>query len=105
VFPQTLVVTTSFPADDSSVGYPRGTAVSKAWDQATTYAALDVANEVVEQLDRLCGVKADATNRADRVRAFCEQFAERAFRRPITDAQKKAFIELQFKNAKMSRPR
>ena len=50
--PQTFVVTTSFPADDSSVGYPRGTAVSKAWDQATTYAALDVANEVVEQLDR-----------------------------------------------------
>ena len=98
--PQTFVVTTSFPADDSSVGYARGTAVSKAWDQSTTYAALDVANEVVEQLDRLCGVKPNATNRADRVRAFCEQFAERAFRRPLTDAQKKAFIELQFKNAK-----
>ena len=44
-------------------------------------------------------MKAGATNRR-RVRAFCEQFAERAFRRPLTDAQKKAFIELQFKNAK-----
>jgi hypothetical protein len=98
--PQTFVVTTSFPADDSSVGYPRGTAVSKAWAQSTSSAALDVANHVVEQLDRLCGVKPDATNRAERVRGFCEQFAERAFRRPLTDAQKKAFIDLQFKDAK-----
>jgi len=98
--PQAFVVTTSFPADDSSVGYARGTAVSKAWAQATSYAALDVADEVMEQLDRLCGAKADATNRAERVRGFCEEFAERAFRRPLTEAQKKTFIDLQFESAK-----
>ena len=97
---ETLVVDTSFPADDSSVGYPRGTAVSKAWDQATTYAAIEVANKVVEDLDTLSDSKADATNRTENVRKFCEQFAERAFRRPLTDKQKRFFIEQQFKGAK-----
>src|SRR5258708_28112 len=43
--PETFVVTTSFPADDPSVGYERGTPVSKAWDQATTDAAFDVAGD------------------------------------------------------------
>ena len=38
---------TPFPPDDRSVGYERGTSVSKAWDQATTDAALEVADYVV----------------------------------------------------------
>jgi hypothetical protein len=97
---ETLVIGTSFPADDSSVGYPRGTAVSKAWDQATTYAAIDVANRIVEELDVLSSSKANATNRVESVRKFCEQFAERAFRRPLTEKQKRLFIEQQFKGAK-----
>jgi mono/diheme cytochrome c family protein len=97
---ETLVIGTSFPADDSSVGYPRGTAVSKAWDQATTYAAIEVANKMVEDLDVLTASKASATNRVESVRRFCEQFAERAFRRPLTEKQKRLFIEQQFKGAK-----
>src|SRR4030095_875958 len=40
----TLVVTTPFPPDDSSVGYERGVSVSKAWDEAVTQAAIEVAN-------------------------------------------------------------
>lgn len=98
--PETFVIRTSFPADDSSVGYPRGTSVSKAWDQATTSAALDVADMVVSQLDQLCGAKAGATNRAERVREFCGRFAERAFRRPLADAERKLFVERQFAGAK-----
>src|SRR5581483_11101310 len=39
---ETVIVKTTFPADDRSVGYERGTGVSKEWDQATTDAALDV---------------------------------------------------------------
>src|SRR5687768_1858169 len=53
--PETMVVTTAFPADDSSVGYERGTSISKAWHQATTYAAIEVAANVVEQLNSLAG--------------------------------------------------
>ena len=43
--PPLLVVQTPFPPDDSSVGYERGTSVSKAWDQATTYAAVEIASQ------------------------------------------------------------
>ena len=42
-FPETFVVQTPFPPDDRSVGYERGTSISKAWDQATTDAAIEVA--------------------------------------------------------------
>src|SRR5262249_23574391 len=46
-FAPTFVVTTPFPPDDRSVGYERGTTVSRAWDQATTDAAFEVAGYVV----------------------------------------------------------
>ena len=39
---ESFVVQTPFPPDDRSVGYERGTSVSKAWDQATTDAAIEV---------------------------------------------------------------
>ena len=55
-----MVVKTAFPADDRSVGYERGTGVSKEWDQATTEAALDVAEHVEANLDELSGSKAGA---------------------------------------------
>jgi len=98
--PETLVVTTPFPADDSSVGYERGTSVSKAWDQAATSAAIEVANNIVERLDSLAGTKAAAKDRMEKSKRFCEQFAERAFRRPLSPEQKKAFVESQFGGAK-----
>ena len=37
--PRNFVLQTPFPPDDRSVGYERGTSVSKAWDQSTTDAA------------------------------------------------------------------
>ena len=49
----TFVINTPFPADDSSVGYERGVAVSKEWDEATTRAALEVSAYVIKNLDRL----------------------------------------------------
>ncbi len=75
--PPTLVVETELPADDSSIGYERGTFVSKSWDQATTYAAVEVANKVAAQLNELAKVKDDAGDRAEKVRAFCGQLTER----------------------------
>ena len=39
--PQILVLQTALPPDDRSVGYERGSSISKAWDQATADAALE----------------------------------------------------------------
>jgi mono/diheme cytochrome c family protein len=95
----TFVVTTPFPPDDSSVGYERGVAVSKAWDEAATQAAVEVANHVVKQLDRFSRSKPSDTNRAARVQTFCEEFVTAAFRRPLTTTQKREHVASQFKKA------
>jgi cytochrome c553 len=98
--PQILVLQTAFPPDDRSVGYERGSSISKAWDQATTDAALEVADYVTAHLGELAGVKDDAGDRDAMVRDFCRKFAERAFRRPLSDEQKSFYLDRQFKAAK-----
>ena len=54
---------TPFPPDDRSIGYERGTSVSKAWDQATTDAAIEVAGYVADHLKELAGVQDGAADR------------------------------------------
>jgi hypothetical protein len=80
----TFVVTTRFPADDSSHGYERGTATSKEWDDATTTAAFEVANHVAKRLDRLAGTRANDSARPEKISAFAARFVAAAFRRPLT---------------------
>jgi hypothetical protein len=123
--PETFVVTTPFPPDDRSVGYERGTSVSKAWDQATTDAAIEVAGYITARLDELVGLgpatrdrgpgsgnpadirfdarrgpRVSAEERARKAREFCLRFAERAFRRPLTDEQKKRYVDHQLEAAR-----
>jgi hypothetical protein len=95
----TLVVSTSFPPDDSSLGYERGMSVSKAWDEATTAAAIEVANYVVKNLDRLSHSKSAETNRNAKIRSFCKDFVAAAWRRPLTEQQTSLFVSAQFKKA------
>ncbi len=97
--PEAFVLTTPFPPDDRSVGYERGTSVSKAWDTATTDAAIEVAGYVVAHLTEFSGASDNASDREAKLREFCRKFAERAFRRPLGDDQKKLFIDRQFKDA------
>jgi hypothetical protein len=78
-----FVVATRFPADDSSQGYERSISVSKAWDEATTNAAFEVANHVVKRLDRLAATRANDPARAQKIAAFAEKFVAAAFRRPL----------------------
>jgi hypothetical protein len=78
------------------VGYERGTSVSRAWDQATTHAAIEVANAVVDNVEFLAKCPPDAPDREQRLRQFCHRFAERAFRRPLTDEQKQFFVDARF---------
>jgi hypothetical protein len=97
--PEVYVLPTRFPPDDRSVGYERGTAVSKSWDEATTEAALDVAGYITSHLEDLTGARADAADGEPKLREFCWRFAERAFRRPLTDEQRRLFVDRQFEKA------
>ena len=93
---RTVVVQQPFPPDDSSIGYERGSAVSKKWDEAATFAAIEVANLVADRLDALAGSAPDDKQREAKVRAFCNRFVELAFRRPLTPEQQRLFIDSRF---------
>ena len=95
-----MIVSTTFPADDRSVGYERGSSISKAWDQATTEAAIATAGHVEDNLDRLAGTKPGAEDRPDKLRKFAHSFVETAFRRPLDEEQKQLYVESHFMNAK-----
>lgn len=115
------VVSTPFPPDDRSYGWERGTTVSKAWDAATTDAAIDAAGYVAAHLDELAGTRVGgrgdagftsgnpsdinldagvklAADRPAKLREFARRFAERAFRRPLTDEQARLYIDRQFES-------
>ena len=97
---KSMIVSTKFPADDRSVGYERGTGVSKEWDQATTEAAIDVAEHVAASLGELAGVNDKTPDRVDKLKQFSRRFAEAAFRRPLNDADYQRYVERQFAAAK-----
>ena len=100
---RTMVVTTPFPADDRSYGYERGTTISKEWHEATTKAAVEVANEILDRIDgfiggggRRGGEPQDDAQRAEKLKQYCSEFASTAFRRPLTEAERKLFVDAQF---------
>jgi hypothetical protein len=95
----TFVVSTPFPADDSSYGYERGVSISKAWDEATTAATVEVANFLSTNLERFSGCKSTDTNRAEKIEPFCDQFVTAAFRRPLSQQQSNLYVTVQFKKA------
>ncbi len=93
---ETYVPSTPFPPDDRSIGYERGNSVSKAWDEATTEAALDAASYIEAHLRELSGIPDDAPDRSAKIQAFCRQFVERAFRKPLTADVESLYIARQF---------
>jgi hypothetical protein len=95
----TFIISTPFPADDSSVGYERGVSVSKEWDEAVTHVAIEVATYVARNLDRLTRSKPADKDRTAKVEAFCAELVTRAFRRPLTDEQKNLFVTLPLRSA------
>ena len=95
----TFVVTTRFPADDSSQGYERGLSVAKAWDDATTGAAFEVANHVVKRVDRLAGTRRDDPDRAGKIQAFAARFVAAAYRRPLAPGEEERDVKPLFRAA------
>ncbi|MFO0809074.1 MAG: DUF1592 domain-containing protein [Gemmataceae bacterium] len=88
--PEVYVPLTPFPPDDKSLGWERATAISKAWDAATTDAALETAGYIAARLPDF-GARDEA-----KAKAFCARFVERAFRRPPSDELKSLYVERQF---------
>jgi hypothetical protein len=97
--PQVFVAATPFPPDDKSIGYERGTTLSKEWFSAATAAASETAGYVLDHIEHLAGVKRDAPDRAEKLRRFAATFAERAFRRPLSDDLRGLVIDRPFADA------
>ncbi len=93
---ETPAIATSFPPDDASAGYERGTTISREWDEAVTAAALEVADWVGDRLWRLAGTADTAGDRTERIQAFCEQFVAYAFAHPLDDRQRQFFVRQHF---------
>ncbi len=94
-----LVITTPFPPDDRSMGYERGSAVTKEWDEATTSAAFEAAEWIAQRRHQLANTRGDSDRKAEKLREFAQRFVERAFRRPLGDAEKEIYIDRQFSEA------
>lgn len=90
---ETFVVQTPFPPDDRSVGYERGSAISKAWTAATLDAAIETVEYVAPRMRRIARVNLDDPNDDSNLRQFCRRFAERAFRRPLSDAESAFYVD------------
>lgn len=100
VVAESFVPTTKFPPDDRSVGYERGSTVSKAWDAAVTESAIEVSAYVAGHLRDLAHVKDDDADRAAKLQQFCRKFAERTFRRPLDPEQAERYVARPFAEAK-----
>lgn len=98
VFPESMAVSITFPADDASFGFERGISVSREWDEATTSAALETADWVADRLSRLVGARQDADDREQRMRRFCQQIVEMAFGRPLDENERQFFVDQHFDN-------
>ncbi len=88
------VVRTPFPPDDRSMGYERGTFINKAWDEATTDAAIEAAAYIAARHPSMT-----SPNAKTELPQFARQLAERAFRRPLSPEQQKFFVDRHFENA------
>ena len=94
--PEQLILSTPFPPDDRSLGWERGSSISKAWYQAVVQATVEASAWVRERADELAGTKPDAADRKNKLRQFGKTFAERAWRRPLEAAEEKFLLDTVF---------
>lgn len=93
-----LLAQTSFPADDHSLGYARGSFFSPEWDEATTQAAWEVADMIVERLPKFAGVPRESADFPGKCQEFCKRFAEAAFRRSLTEEEQERYVVKWFRS-------
>ena len=94
------IPSTPFPADDASMGYERGSSISKAWREAVTNSAIEITNHIFEDIDRLARTKVSDKDRHNKLREFCAAMAERAFARPLTAERRNRYVDGIFDQSK-----
>ena len=108
-----IVLGTKFPADDSSIGYARGTSISDQWDSAATRAAMETMSFFERELDSILNdkygrirgrrskVSEDQREAKDHQRhlKFATDFVEAAFGQKLNEQEKEYFIDRQFEIA------
>jgi hypothetical protein len=99
LWPEVFVLRTVLPPDDRSDGYERGKTVSRAWDEAATEAAIEIADYIVENLEGLAGTKKGEEEYPAKVREFCKELAAHAFRAPLAESQELFYLQSQFEKA------
>ncbi|MEZ6139337.1 MAG: DUF1592 domain-containing protein [Zavarzinella sp.] len=72
-----------FPPDDRSLGWERGTAVTREWDAATTEGAIETADFVLSHLRQLANTSPGQPDARQKLITFSEQWLQRAFREPL----------------------
>ncbi|NLT72116.1 MAG: DUF1592 domain-containing protein [Verrucomicrobiaceae bacterium] len=96
---ESLVLDIPFPPDDRSVGYERGTMVSRAWLESVTAGALAAAEHVVTHLDGLAKTKPGQEDREEKIRDFASRFVARAYRRPLSGEEEKGLVRVHFEDS------
>lgn len=102
--PRTFVTRTPFPADDRSLGYERGTSVSREWHSATNRAAIEVAEEVVSRLPLLAGFDSRKSGKSEgsadaqfeKAKSLVKDLAANAFKRPLSEAELRLYDDVFF---------
>lgn len=99
--PPQIIVETPFPPDDRSDGYERGTSVSREWYEATTMAAIEAADKIIEYRQQFARLKRGESQeeRRRKLLEFCHQFAYRAFRRPLSDKLSQTYVNSHFEGS------
>ncbi|MCA8997980.1 MAG: DUF1592 domain-containing protein, partial [Planctomycetaceae bacterium] len=94
--PEGFVLNTSFPPDDRSIGYERGSSISPEWNEATTYAALEIAGYVTDHLNELARSKPQDGNRFEKLKEFARKFVETAYRRDLKPDELDFYVNQHF---------
>ena len=98
-----MAVSAAFPPDDASYGFERGTGVSQVWLEAVNRAAIETADFVTDRLRTLAKPGGQEAERDAEVKAFLIRFAEEAYRRPLSLAQKQALLAGRFAGESVQR--
>jgi hypothetical protein len=88
------VVTVPLPPDDASMGYERGVSVSREWTEAVAKGGLQAAALLAPRMHEYAGTTVTAPDRAEKLKAFVQRFAQLAYRRPLTAEQRGELTKL-----------
>ncbi|TWT77523.1 PA14 domain protein [Posidoniimonas polymericola] len=94
--PELLIIDAPLPPDDQSEGFVRAANVSAQWDDAVTRVALETADRLVKALPELRKLPDDRGQAKEKAREFCLEFADRAFRHPLSDEQRRRHVDAFF---------